>query len=75
MTRFHFYRLMLRAAVRLNAVERGIIARQTERALAGAERYGGLTIETDPRDFLDELAQELYDGIFYIEAEREKRGR
>lgn len=63
---------MWRAGRTLNETERGIIARQTTRALAGQRRYGAVQLQRDRRDWLDELAQELYDAIFYIEAQKLK---
>ena len=75
MTRPQFVRLLWRAGVQLNATERAVIGRQVERLLVGQQKYGKIDLDTDPRNWLRELSEELLDGLNYIELEQMRRER
>lgn len=49
-----------------------VLYRMAKRVQAGQRAYGNLNLETDRRDFLDELRDELLDGLFYLAAEEER---
>lgn len=62
------------AAIYLNldTDARKVLYRMAKRVEAGQRSYGRLDIENDRRDFLDELRDELLDGLFYLAAEEER---
>ena len=56
----------------LDAGARRVLYRMAKRVEAGQRTYGRLDLENDRRDFLDELRDELLDGLFYLAAEEER---
>jgi hypothetical protein len=46
-----------------------ILERHAKRYRAGHLTYGPMDIQTDKRKFLRELADEIYDSLYYLEAE------
>ena len=57
----------------LDAGARRVLYRMAKRVEAGQRTYGRLDLENDRRDFLDELRDELLDGLFYLAAEEERK--
>ncbi len=55
--------------------EQEILSEFMRRIEMGSEQYGPLDIDSDPRDFNEEEAQEQYDRVFYRLAEVIRRRR
>lgn len=49
----------------LNADEQEVVLRITQRLVMGAEQYGKLSIDTDPRNWAEQAAEEAFDGSVY----------
>jgi hypothetical protein len=60
---------LLETWIRLADVEREVLVEIAKRLEMGQRTYGELDLERDPRDFIKETGEELFDSVVYMACE------
>jgi hypothetical protein len=58
-------RVILQALPKLNEDELEAVAELVTKLVRGIEKHGHLAIDSDPRNFLEDELEELFDSVWY----------